>query len=219
MRNRRCGEHDGTEVLGGCSSRFRAYAALASAARDRLREIAGPVAAEPRDRNQRHEKELLQVSNEETPTTEAATRAGAGDACRRPQEGRSQEEGRQEGCQEGRTEEGSGEEGRSQEGSGKEGRTEEGGRKAAGKKKAAAKKGVGRKKAAGRKKAGGRKKAAAAAAAASVDAVRLFQFHELSGHPLPAPIVGPGRCRGRCRAPCLLSATRRWPAGHRPDVA
>ena len=70
MRNRRCGEHDGTEVLGGCSSRFRAYAALASAARDRLREIAGPVAAEPRDCNQRHEKELLQVSNEETPTTE-----------------------------------------------------------------------------------------------------------------------------------------------------
>ena len=43
---------------------------MASAARDRLREIAGPVAAEPRDRNQRHEKELLQVSNEETPTTE-----------------------------------------------------------------------------------------------------------------------------------------------------
>ena len=43
---------------------------MARAAHGKSRRIAGPGAAPPRDRNQRYEKELLQVSNEETPTTE-----------------------------------------------------------------------------------------------------------------------------------------------------
>ena len=43
---------------------------MARVAGNRPREIAGPAAVWPRDCNQRHEKEFLQVSNEETPTTE-----------------------------------------------------------------------------------------------------------------------------------------------------
>src|SRR5271166_1283087 len=70
MRDRRRDEDDGADKCGAGSSRFQVCAALARVAGNRPRGIVGPAAVQPRDCNQRHEKEFLQVSNEETPTTE-----------------------------------------------------------------------------------------------------------------------------------------------------
>jgi hypothetical protein len=70
MQDRRCDEEDGADLRRAGSSRFRACAGLARVADDLPRRFAGPAAVRPRDCNQRHEKEFLQVSNEETPTTE-----------------------------------------------------------------------------------------------------------------------------------------------------
>jgi hypothetical protein len=133
---------------------------LADAELDGAPRCTGPVAVQPRDRNQ-NQKELLQVSNEETPETEQtraqplAMRAG----------GRKKAAGKKAAGKKGT--------GRKKS-AGKKGARKSYGKKAAGKKggrataakKAAGKKG-GRKKAAGRKKTGGRRKAAAAAAPAS----------------------------------------------------
>src|SRR5271166_6238988 len=94
MRDRRRDEDDGADMCGADSSRFRACAALARVAGNRPRGIAGPAAVQPRDCNQRHEKEFLQVSNEETPTTEQpralalAMRAGGKKAAAKKKAGR-----------------------------------------------------------------------------------------------------------------------------------
>src|SRR5271166_4820237 len=164
MRDRRRDEDDGADMCGADSSRFRACAALARVAGNRPRGIAGPAAVQPRDCNQRHEKEFLQVSNEETPTTEQpralalAMRAGGKKAAAKKKAGR--KHGPKKAAAKKKN-------GRKKAAYGKKAAPKKAGRKAAPKKKAAAKKGAGRKKAAGRKKGGGRKKAAAAAAQAA----------------------------------------------------
>lgn len=160
MRDRRSDEHNGFKPP--LSSRFRACAALARTAGGLPFRIAGPAAVQPRDCNQRHEKEFLHVSNEETTNTEEpraqalAMRAG----------------GRKKAAKKA---------GRKKAAPKKAGRKAAPKKKAAGRKKAAAKKGyrktaakkkggrkaAPKKKAAGRKKSGGRKKAAAAAAPAA----------------------------------------------------
>jgi hypothetical protein len=165
MRNRRCDEDDGAGVRRVCSSRFRACAALARVADNFPRGIAGPAAVWPRDCNQRHEKEFLQVSNEETPTTEQpralalAMRAGGRKKAAPKKAGRKAAPKKKAAAKK--------KNGRKKAAYGKKAAPKKAYRKAAPKKKAAAKKGAGRKKAAGRKKGGGRKKAAAAAAPAA----------------------------------------------------
>jgi hypothetical protein len=162
MRDRRCDEDDGASQRRDCSSRFRACAALARVADNLPRRIAGPDAVRPRDCNQRHEKEFLQVSNEETPTTEQpralalAMRAGGRKKAAAKKAGRKAAPKKKAAAKKG---------GRKKAAYGKKAAPKKAARKAAPKKKAAAKKG-GRKKAAARKKGGGRKKAAAAAAPA-----------------------------------------------------
>jgi len=158
MRDRRSDEHNGSQPP--LSSRFRACAALVRTAGGLPCKITGPAAVQPRDCNQRHEKEFLHVSNEETTNTEEpraqalAMRAG------------------------GRKKAAAKKTGRKKAAPKKAGRKAAPKKKAAGRKKAAAKKGyrktaakkkggrkaAPKKKAAGRKKSGGRKKAAAAAA-------------------------------------------------------
>jgi hypothetical protein len=162
MRDRRGDEDDGANERRPGSSRFRARAALAREAHPSPRRIAGPVAVRPRDCNHRYEKEFLQVSNEETPTTEqpraqplamrAATKKKAAKKAGRKAAPKKKAAAKKGGA-------------RKKAAGRKKTAAKKGGRKAAGKKKAAAKKG-GRKKAAARKKGGGRKKAAAAAAPA-----------------------------------------------------
>jgi hypothetical protein len=159
MRDRRRDEDDGADKCGAGSSRFQVCAALARVAGNRPRGIAGPAAVQPRDCNQRHEKEFLHVSNEETPTTEQpralalAMRAGG------RKKAAAKKAGRKPGPKKAAAKKKNGR---------KKAAPKKAGRKAAPKKKAAAKKGAGRKKAAGRKKGGGRKKAAAAQAAGSM---------------------------------------------------
>jgi len=165
MRDRRRGEDDGADQYGAGSSRFQACAALARVAGNCPRGIAGPAAVQPRECNQRYEKEFLHVSNEETPTTEQpralalAMRAGG-----RKKAAAKKKAGRKPGPKKAAAKK---KNGRKKAASAKKAAPKKTARKGAPKKKAAAKKGGGRKKAAGRKKGGGRKKAAAAAAQAA----------------------------------------------------
>ncbi len=158
------------------SSRFRACAALTRVADDIPRRIAGPAAVRPRDCNQRHEKEFLQVSNEETPTTEQpralalAMRAGgrkkaapkkkAGrKAAPKKAAAKKKAAARRARRQEGRTEEGRPQGRREEEGRCEEGRrTEEGGGPQ-----------EGRRSQEGARRGSGRE----------LDAVGRFRFHEL----------------------------------------
>jgi hypothetical protein len=110
----------------------------------------------------RHEKEFLQVSNEETPTTEqpraqALAMRAVGKKKAAKKAGRKAAPKKKAAAKKGGA--------RKKAAGRKKTAAKKGGRKAAAKKKSAAKKG-GRKKAAARKKGGGRKKAAAAAAPA-----------------------------------------------------
>ena len=213
MRNRRCDEDDGADVRRVGSSRFRACAALARVADDIPRRIAGPVAVRPRDCNQRHEKEFLQVSNEETPTTEQpralalAMRAGgrkkaapkkkAGRKAA-PKKAAAKKKAaarRRAYAQEGRTEEG-----RPQ---GRRRRRRPPRRRAP----------VGRRPA-GRKKAGGRKKAAAPRLRRELDAVGRSRFHELSTRRSRLPSWSRAGRKGRHPAPFFLAAC----ASHYPNV-